>query len=688
MLGMRKFKLKSNYKPTKDQEKAIKALVEGRKKGVNTQVLLGVTGSGKTFTTANVIERLQKPTLIISHNKTLAAQLYQELRDFFPENAVSFFVSYYDYYQPEAYIASTDTYIEKDAGINEQIDKLRLAATANILTRNDTIVVASVSCIYNIGSPEDYGKFVFEFSSGVKVKREEIIERLIDLRYERGDFGFHRGTFRLRGDTLDIYPSYQDEAIRLTLSQDAISTVSLLDPISGEETKKDVGNFILYPAKHYILDPTKNEDKFEEIKSDLDKRVKDLEKSGKDIEARRLDQRVTYDIEMIKEVGYVKGIENYSRYFDGRSPGDPPFSLLDYFKKMGDWNVFVDESHITLPQIRGMFAGDKARKQMLVDHGFRLPSAFDNRPLTFDEFVRRIPNLIATSATPGEWELSRAKESAGATKNGVVEQLLRPTGIADPQVEIRPVGTQVADVMNEVKKRANPPKGTKKQRVLITTLTKKTAEDLASYLKEKGLKVHYLHSDVKTLDRTDILDDLRRGEYDCLVGINLLREGLDLPEVSLVAILDADKEGFLRSDVTLIQTMGRAARHKDGKVILYADKVTGSMKRALAEVDRRREYQVAMNKKYGITPKSISKPIREKLTQEESEDLVKLPGFGETSYRSLVSIKTDTLTPMDRKKLIAKLRKEMVMSAKDLNFELAAEIRDKVHEIENLNKRS
>ncbi|HJX59626.1 excinuclease ABC subunit B [Candidatus Woesebacteria bacterium RBG_19FT_COMBO_47_8] len=672
-----KFKLKSTFKPIADQVQAIDKLAKAVVKGKKYQVLLGVTGSGKTFTMANVIQKLQKPTLIISHNKTLAAQLYQELRDFFPKNAVSYFVSYYDYYQPEAYIPSTDTYIEKDSDINELIDKLRLAATANLLTRSDTIVVASVSCIYNIGSPREYGHFVFEFAEGMKIAREQIIDRLIDLQYKRSEFGFHRGTFRVRGDTVDIYPAYIDEGMRIELKGEKISKVDYINTVTGEKVKLggyDPSVYVLYPAKHFITDPAKNQEVFEQIKGDMEERVSLFKKHGKLLEAQRIQQKVSYDLEMIKEFGYVKGIENYSRYFDGRSPGDAPFSLLDYFNEpyKKDWLVIIDESHMTFPQIRGMYNGDLSRKQTLIDYGFRLPAAIDNRPLRFEEFMRRIPNFIATSATPAEWELSQAKENGQ-----VVEQLLRPTGIPDPEVEIRPTKHQVADVIKEIKKQAK-----KKQRTLVTTLTKRTAEDLSEYLAEQGLKVHYLHSDVKTLDRTDILDDLRRGNYDVLVGINLLREGLDLPEVSLVAILDADKEGFLRSDVTLIQTMGRAARHVEGRVIMYADRVTGSMQRALDEVGRRRKYQIKMNKKIGITPKSIHKPIREKVVEKEQETgMERLFGKKESLFLKLPHIDMDGLTPMDKKRLVNNLRKEMLLAAQDLNFELAAEIRDKIKEI-------
>ena len=712
-----KFKLKSPYKPTLDQSHAIDKLTKGVISGIDYQVLLGVTGSGKTFTVANVIEKLQRPTLIISHNKTLAAQLYQEFRDFFPENAVSYFVSYYDYYQPEAYIPSTDTYIEKDSDINELIDKLRLAATTNLLTRKDTIVIASVSCIYNIGSPREYGKFVFEISEGVKISREQIIDRLIDLQYERGDFGFHRGTFRVRGDTIDIYPAYQDQGVRIELGTNNITNVEIINPVTGSPSTvhhTPITNFILFPAKHYITDPSKKRDVFELIKKDLNERTEELENQGKLLEANRLKQKVTYDLEMIAEMGYVKGIENYSRYFDGRKVGDPPYSLLDYFdeatSKQGSfersekssyynepygkdlprgkagWLVIVDESHMTFPQIRGMHAGDLSRKRTLIDYGFRLPAAFDNRPLTFDEFMRRIPNFIATSATPADWEISMANQPhltgslpARSNKNGVVEQLLRPTGIPDPRVEIKPIKHQVSDVIEEIKKEKK-----KKLRTLVTTLTKQTAEDLSQYLKEQGLKVHYLHSDVATLERTDILEDLRRGNYDCIIGVNLLREGLDLPEVALVAILDADKEGFLRSEVSLIQTMGRAARHVEGHVILYADNITGSIKRALEEVDRRRKYQIKMNKKFGIKPKSITKPIRERVVEKEEETrMEKLFKFGEKSFTKLPDIDISGLTPMDRKKLVSSLRREMKLAAQDLNFELAAEIRDKILEISN-----
>lgn len=674
---MSQFILKSRFQPMGDQEQAIAKLAEGVEKKVPYQTLLGVTGSGKTFSMANVIERTGKPALIISHNKTLAAQLYQEFRDFFPENAVSYFVSYYDYYQPEAYIPSTDTYIEKDSDVNDLIDKLRLAATTNLLTRNDTIVIASVSCIYNIGSPKEYDKFAFEFIRGMKVAREQIIERLLDLQYERGDFGFHRGTFRVRGDVIEAYPAYRDEGIQIELSGDSITNIFLFDPITGKSHSAGVSEekLTLYPAKHFMTDPRNNMSIYEQIEKDMEERVAWFKKEGRDMEAHRLHQKVTYELEMMRQVGYVKGIENYSRYFDGRSPGDPPNSLMEYFWEAygDDWIVFVDESHITFPQVRGMYAGDLARKRTLVDYGFRLPAAFDNRPMMFEEFMRRIPNFIAVSATPSQWELSLSEQH-------VVEQLVRPTGIPDPEVEIRPTKEQVADVMEEVKKRVE-----KHERTLITTLTKRTAEDLAEFMQAAGINAHYLHSDVTTLDRTDILDDLRAGKYDALIGINLLREGLDLPEVSLVAILDADKEGFLRSDVALIQTMGRAARHLEGKVIMYADRVTGSMDRALSEVRRRRAYQIDMNEKMGITPTKIDKPIRDKLVEKIEDDeetfvwKSKHPGF-----ETLPNIDIEGLTAQDKKKLVKNLKREMLLAAQDLNFELAAQIRDKIHEFDGV----
>lgn len=590
-----KFKLKSDFKPTGDQPQAIEKLTKTIQKGSKHQVLVGVTGSGKTFTMANVIEKIQKPTLVISHNKTLAAQLYQEFRDFFPENAVSYFVSYYDYYQPEAYVPQTDTYINKESEINEEIDKLRLAATTNLLTRKDVIVVASVSCIYNIGSPVEYGKFIMELKPGVKVSQQEIMMRLTDLQYGRNDYAFERGTFRIRGENVDVFPAYADSGLRIETGEGKIKEITEFDPLTGGLLKKNVST-VIYPAKHYMTSPVTYDPIFAEIRNDLKERVGELKKMGKELEAHRLTQRTNYDLQMIRELGFVNGIENYSRYFDGRKPGEPPFSLLNYFKHCSnDFLTIVDESHITLPQIRGMYAGDRSRKQMLIDYGFRLPSALDNRPLKYDEFARRVNQLTYVSATPNEYELSLATEY-----DAIAEQLIRPTGLVDPKVSVRPTKGQIEDLISEILKRVS-----KKQRVLVTTLTKRMAEDLSTYLLERDIKVSYLHSDIITLQRQDILDKLRSGEYDVLIGINLLREGLDLPEVSLVAILDADKEGFLRSKTSLIQTMGRAARHVDAQVIMYADNVTKSMDEAIKEVERRRDIQLKYNKKHNITPKSI-----------------------------------------------------------------------------------
>lgn len=679
------FKLKLAFKPTGDQPQAIENLVAGLRQGREHQVLLGTTGSGKTFTMANVIEQIQRPTLVISHNKTLAAQLYQEFRDFFPKNAVSYFVSYYDYYQPEAYIPQTDTYIEKETDINEELDRLRLAATTNLLTRKDTIVVASVSCIYNLGSPTEYGSMILELVAGTPIRRETVIERLTQLQYERGDFDFHRGTFRVRGDTIDIFPAYEETAIRVVFGPTKIEKLEKIHPLTGKVIPQLIppGSYnstVIYPAKHYIADLHSQTEVFTQIRHDLGIRLRELKKQGKELEAHRLEQRVNYDLEMIQQVGYVNGIENYSRYFDGRAPGEAPYSLLDYFKiaaKDKGWLLIIDESHMTIPQIRGMYNGDRARKEVLVEHGFRLPAAFDNRPLRFEEFLARMPQTIYTSATPNEWEIDQSSTSqvekslhlrGGHSKSGVVEQLIRPTGLLDPEVIIRPTKGQVADLISEIESRVK-----NQGRVLVTTLTKRMAEDLAAYLKEQGIKVHYLHSEIQTLDRVDILEDLRRGNYDVVVGINLLREGLDLPEVSLVAILDADKEGFLRSETTLIQTMGRAARNVNGQVILYADVITGSIKRAVREVARRREIQLAYNKKHAVIPKTIEKPIREKLIERIELQPI-LSEFG--------ALDVDQLTPYDRKKVIKRLEKEMQEAAAMLEFEAAAQIRNKIREIQ------
>lgn len=673
---MKQFKLSSSFKPAGDQPQAIDKLMGNLRAGNKEQVLLGVTGSGKTFTMAHVIAQMQRPTLIISHNKTLAAQLFQEFRDFFPDNAVSYFVSYYDYYQPEAYIPTSDTYIEKETEINEEIDKLRLAATTNILTRPDSIVVASVSCIYNIGSPKEYGHFVLELQPGMKVARESIMDRLITLQYERSDFGFHRGTFRVRGETIDLFPAYEDVSLRMVIEGNFLTKLQTLDPMTGKKVA-DLSGTVIYPAKHYMTDPRTYKEVFDLIRKDLDKQEKFFKDQGKLIEAHRIRQRVEYDLEMIQEMGFVNGIENYSRYFDGRKPGDPPYTLFDYFQEAvgNDWLLFIDESHMTVPQIRGMYNGDRARKQTLIDYGFRLPAAIDNRPMKFDEFQRRIPQTIYVSATPDEWEITRALESSGnsekqtpdAENGGVVEQLVRPTGLLDPVISIRPVDGQIQDLIREIDARVK-----KQERVLVTTLTKRMAEDLAKFLEERGVKVHYLHADVLTLERSDILADLRMGKYDVVVGINLLREGLDLPEVSLVAILDADKEGFLRSRTSLIQTMGRAARHSAGEVILYADTITKSIAAAKEEVERRRTIQIEYNRKHGITPETIHKPIRGRLVEREEEEEA-------ASARELLDLGEDeinTMTPQDKETMKKKLSAAMRSAARELNFELAAKIRD------------
>ena len=663
-----KFKLVSKFKPTGDQPQAINKLSKNIIKDKRHQVLLGVTGSGKTFTLANAIERVQKPTLVISHNKTLAAQLYQEFRDFFPYNAVSYFVSYYDYYQPEAYIPQSDTYIEKETEINEEIDKLRLSATANLLTRNDVIVVASVSCIYNLGSPIEYGKFVLEIKKGMKISRKSIISRLSDLQYDRDEYGFKRGTYRVRGESIDVFPAYSDSGIRIEVKNNIIEDLIEFDPLTGNKIIYK-NSSVIYPAKHYMTDPRTYGDVFKQIRKDLGLRVDELKANNRLLEAQRLSQRTNFDLQMIKEIGYVNGIENYSRYFDGRTPGQPPYTLLDYFKQKtgNDWLCIIDESHITLPQIRGMYNGDRARKEVLIDYGFRLPSALDNRPLKYDEFMTKVPQLIYVSATPNDYELSLGNEY----KNGVVQQLIRPTGLLDPKIKIKPSKNQIDDLIKEIAKRS-----IKKERVLVTTLTKRMAEDLSYYLEEKGIKVSYLHSDVATLERQDVLDKLRFGEYDVIVGINLLREGLDLPEVSLVVILDADKEGFLRSKTSLIQTMGRAARHINSEVILYADNITGSMREAIAEVDRRRGVQLSYNKKYKISPKSIEKEIREKLVAKEEEK--------EKTIDLLLNLdKKEVLLADEKEMLVRKLVTEMKKAALELDFETAVLLRDKIREIKN-----
>ena len=697
-----KFKLHSKYQPTGDQPQAIEALTTAIKNGEKDNVLLGVTGSGKTFTMANVIEKTQKPTLVIAHNKTLAAQLYQELRDFFPNNAVSYFVSYYDYYQPEAYIPSSDTYIEKEATINEEIDKLRLATTTHLMTRKDVIVVASVSCIYSLGAPVNYESFVLELVEGELISRESLVIQLANLQYERSETDLRRGTYRVRGDIIQIWPAYQDTAIRIDTLENKILKIEHIDPISGMMIPQKENPYyrnnmvVIYPAKHYVVDPDKQKNAFTQIRKDLKHRVEELQKAGKIIEAHRLEQKVNYDLEMIQEFGSVNGIENYSPYFENRNPGEAPYTLLDYFKfnqekfNLDSFLTIVDESHMTIPQIRGMYFGDRSRKETLIDYGFRLPRAIDNRPLQFQEFMDRNQQLVYVSATPNEWEI---KKSQGK----IVEQLIRPTGLLDPKFEIRPSENQIQNLVQEIITRKE-----KKERVLVTTLTKKMAEALTDYLndeekiskllkKEQAYpKVAYLHSDIDTLDRSDILDDLRKGEYDVLVGINLLREGLDLPEVSLVAILDADKEGFLRSATALIQTMGRAARHQNGEVILYADKITKSMQIAMDETSRRRQIQEQYNLDHKIIPQGINKPIREKLLKREKKDDKKIDKKGSIFLQinqrerlDLAQIDAEELTPDDKQKLSKKLKTQMKKAAKDLDYELAALIRDKIRELEN-----
>ena len=663
------FQLSSTYKPTGDQPEAIQKLTAGLEKGFKHQTLLGVTGSGKTFTMANVIEKVQKPTLVISHNKTLAAQLYQEFREFFPKNAVCYFVSYYDYYQPEAYLPQTDTYIEKETEVNEEIDRLRLAATSNLAQRNDVIVVASVSAIYNLGSPNEYQNARLDLKTGSVWQRHDLLSAFAKLQYERNDLDFKRGTYRIRGENVEIIPAYENNALRLNFKDNILSKIELISPITGTKIEgTDI--FSIYPAKHYIVSDETTLGAIANIKKELKIRLSALEKTGKMLEAHRLKQRTNYDLEMIKNFGYCKGIENYSRHFDGRNAGDPPYSLLEHFPK--DYLLIIDESHMTVPQLNGMYNGDRARKRMLVDFGFRLPSAFDNRPLKFEEFAGKINQVIYTSATPADYELKIAEQ--------VVEQVVRPTGLMDPVISIRKSKGQIEDLIYEIEKRTQ-----KHQRTLVTTLTKRMAEELTAYLLEKNLKVQYLHSEVQTLDRGDILDDLRSGNYDVLVGINLLREGLDLPEVSLVAILDADKEGFLRSETSLIQTMGRAARHVEGKVILYADNQTGSMRRAIAEVNRRRHVQIEYNKKHHISPKSVEKPIRQKLVEREKIYEEKDRVFqDEVIERTIIRFREGNLLPEDKQKLVRVLTREMKDAARILDFERAAALRDQIREIQTI----
>lgn len=652
---MAKFELRSDYKPMGDQPTAIAQLTKGLEDNVTEQTLLGVTGSGKTFTMANVIQNIQKPTLILSHNKTLAAQLYGEFKRFFPNNAVHYFVSYFDYYQPEAYIPRSDTYIEKDSQINEEIDRLRHAATDALLTRKDVIIVASVSCIYGIGSRDDYNGMAVTVNQGERRVRDKLLRQLTDIQYQRNDIDFHRGTFRVRGDVVDIYPAGEETAYRLEFFGDEIERIVQIDPLTGEimATKKSLK---VFPSSHYVTPYDKLKGALVEIKSELAERLAYFKKNGLLLEAQRLEQRTNFDIEMLEETGFVKGIENYSRYLTDREPGEQPATLLDYYPD--DFVMFVDESHMTMPQIRGMYNGDRARKEVLVEHGFRMPSALDNRPLTFLEFEKHVNKVVYVSATPAAYELSRSPAPA--------EQVIRPTGLIDPPIEVRPIKGQVDDLIAEIRDRI-----AKHQRVLVTTLTKRMSEDLTEYLAELKIKVTYLHSDVDTLDRTDILRDLRLGVYDVVVGINLLREGLDLPEVSLVAILDADKEGFLRSEQALIQTVGRAARHVEGRVIMYADRVTGSMQRTFDETGRRRKIQEAYNKEHGITPTGIAKAIEKGMR----------PDLPEEAKRAKLDLKK---IPKDEYgHLIKDLSAQMDMAAANLEFEKAAELRDIINDIKS-----
>jgi excinuclease ABC subunit B len=656
------FKLTAPYQPTGDQPEAIRELVEGIRKGYRNQVLLGATGTGKTYTIANIIQEVQKPALVIAHNKTLAAQLYAEFREFFPENAVSYFVSYYDYYQPEAYVPRHDLYIEKETDINEEIDRLRLAATTNLMSRKDVIIVASVSCIYGLGSPEAYGKVVISLETGKVYRRNALLRKLVESQYSRNDMELHSGTFRVRGDTLEVEPAYDDKKVyRITFFGDEVERITIFNPLTGEilDTPETLD---IYPAKHYITQEDRLKQAISDIENELGERIEYFNKEGKLLEAQRIEQRTRYDLEMLREVGYCSGIENYSRHLDQRPAGSPPWTLIDYLPS--DYLLFIDESHMSVPQIRGMYNGDRSRKSVLVEYGFRLPSAMDNRPLTFAEFEAHMGQTVYTSATPGPYEMSRNDQ--------VVEQIIRPTGLLDPEVEVRPTKGQVDDLVGEIHKRvANG------ERVLVTTLTKRMSEDLSEYLKEMSIKVHYLHSEVDTLDRIGILRDLRLGVFDVIVGINLLREGLDLPEVSLIAILDADKEGFLRSDTALIQTIGRAARNVNGKVIMYADVMTDSMKRALDETNRRRAIQDAYNKAHGIEPISIVKAIHD-LTEQLTPSNVAAEEKGEYGTQGRAMPKGEI------KRLLAELDKQMKEAAKNLEYEKAAVFRDQIYDLRGM----
>jgi len=651
---MAKFKLVSNFKPEGDQPEAIKKLTDSLTRNKKFQTLLGVTGSGKTFTMANVIANIGRPTLVISHNKTLAAQLYSEFKEFFPENAVEYFVSYYDYYQPEAYIPHTDIYIEKDSSINEDIDRLRLSATSSLMSREDCVIVASVSCIYGLGSPEEYGEMLVFLEEGEEIPRDEIVKRLVSIHYERNDYDFKRSTFRVRGDTVEVFPAYTKTAYRVEQLGDKIEHVYEIDPLTGNiiTAVKKVG---IYPAKHFVTTGSRIEAAIRSIEEELTARLAELRGQNKLLEAQRLESRTHYDIEMMREIGYCNGIENYSRHLSGRPPGSRPWCLIDYFPK--DFLIFIDESHVTIPQIRGMYNGDRARKETLVEYGFRLPSALDNRPLKFEEFEAFIPKAVFVSATPDDYEIEKSEGE-------IVEQIIRPTGLIDPPIEVRPTKNQIDDLMKEIRERSE-----RKERILVTTLTKRLSEDLTRYLADFGIKVKYLHSEIDAIERVEILRDLRLNKFDCLVGINLLREGLDLPEVSLVAILDADKEGFLRSGTSLIQVAGRAARNINGKVIMYADTLTKSMKKAIDESDRRRKIQTEFNEDHDVTPRSIQKAIRE----------------GIESYKKareiIADVVEETAEEYDITTLINELQHDMEVAARNLQFEKAAVLRDQIKEL-------
>ncbi|MDT2817509.1 excinuclease ABC subunit UvrB [Vagococcus lutrae] len=653
----RQFQLVSNYQPNGDQPEAIKQLVTGLKNNKKEQILLGATGTGKTFTISNVIQEVNKPTLVIAHNKTLAGQLYSEFKEFFPNNAVEYFVSYYDYYQPEAYVPSSDTFIEKDASVNDEIDKLRHSATSSLLERNDVIVVASVSCIYGLGDPNEYQAKVLSLREGMEIDRQELLERLVTIQFERNDIDFQRGRFRVRGDVVEIFPASRDEhALRIEFFGDEIERIREVDALTGE-ILADRKHVSIFPATHFVTDAAHMETSIEKIQAELKERLAELRANDQLLEAQRLEQRTNYDIEMMREMGYCSGIENYSRHMDGREPGEAPYTLLDFFPE--DFLIVADESHVSLPQIRGMYNGDQARKKMLVDHGFRLPSALDNRPLRLEEFEKHVNQIIYVSATPGPYELERT--------DTVVEQIIRPTGLLDPLIEVRPIMGQIDDLVGEINERVD-----RDERVFVTTLTKKMSEDLTDYLKELGMKVKYLHSDIKTLERTELIRDLRLGEYDVLIGINLLREGLDVPEVSLIAILDADKEGFLRSERSLVQTIGRAARNENGRVIMYADKITDSMKKAMDETARRREIQQAYNEEHGIVPKTIKKEIR---------DLIRISKVAEEDESFSLVDNYANLDKSEKEKVMLEMEHEMKEAAKALDFERAATLRDALLEL-------